>query len=31
MNLMEISTAGRKITKKGKDYLDRLDKALKEC
>ena len=31
MNLMEISTAGRKITKKGKDYLDGLDKALKEC
>jgi Holliday junction resolvasome RuvABC ATP-dependent DNA helicase subunit len=30
-NLMEISTAGRKITMDGKKYLDVLDKAKNEC
>ena len=30
MNLMEISTAGRAITAKGKDYLEDFDKALAE-
>ena len=30
-NLMEISTAGRKVTMDGKKYLDVLDKAKNEC
>jgi len=30
-SLMEISTAGRRITMDGKKYLDMLDKAQNEC